>query len=103
MSPVPGWTNPIVVPAGQWQHGIDPSTLRPARTDLVRSRLEFQRRLLRAGIARATPILVTTEGVIFDGHHAVRVATEEHRSVDVLVTPGSVAARGTSILSLPVR
>src|SRR4051794_15980253 len=100
MEPPPGWSNPISVGPGQTQQGVDPMLLRPSRPDLVRARLEAQRSLLLGGHVRATPILVTIEGVIVDGHHAVRAAAEERRLVDVAVTPLPVAASAPTILDL---
>ena len=103
MDPATGWQNPVTAPPGQFQPGVDPARLRPARGDLIRSRLEFQRVLIRAGRPRLTPILVSREGVIIDGHHAVRAASEEGRLVEVLVSPLTVPARAGSILDLTVR
>lgn len=65
--------------------------------------LDFQRALLRAGTKRWTPIQVTRDGVIWDGHHAARAAAEEGRLVDVLVVDLAVNAVGDLILDLPVR
>jgi hypothetical protein len=70
--------------------------------DLVGSRLELQRQLLLAGQPRRTPIKVAAEGVIWDGHHAVRVAAEEGRPIDVLVVAGLQPPSGLTILQLPV-
>jgi len=58
--------------------------------------------LIKRGQARFTPIHVSREGVIIDGHHYVRAA-EERRMVEVLVTSLSVAAIADSILDLPLR
>jgi hypothetical protein len=98
-----GWQNPITARSGQIQRGLDPKTLLPSRPDLVRPRLEFQRGLVRAGRPRLTAIQVTLDGVIWDGHHAVRAAAEEGTLVDVLVVAGTAAPAGPSILQLPVR
>ncbi len=103
MDPPPGWTNPIVAVPGQFQRGIDPTRLRPSRRDLEETRLDAQRALLLANRPRATPILVSTDGVIFDGHHAARVAAEEGRPVDIMVTSMPVIATAATILELPVR
>jgi hypothetical protein len=103
MEPAADWVNPITAKPGDSQHDVDPSRLRPSRQDLVRVRLEAQRALLLANHVRATPILVTIDGVIFDGHHAVRAAAEENRLVNLLVTPLSIAASAASIIDLPVR
>jgi hypothetical protein len=98
-----GWQNPIHVGPGQIQTGVDPNSLLPGRMYLLRTRLEFQRALIKAGKDRYTPIQVTTEGVIFDGNHAVRAAAEENRLVDVLVVPYAHLAKAGSVLDLPVR
>jgi hypothetical protein len=47
--------------------------------------------------------MVTRDGVIWDGHHAVGAAAEEGRTVDVLVIDLTARAKETSILNLPVR
>jgi hypothetical protein len=47
--------------------------------------------------------MVTRDGVIWDGHHAVRAAAEEGRTVEVLVIDLAAKATGSSILNLPVR
>ncbi len=67
------------------------------------TRLAFQRALLLSGGARLTPIKVTPQGVIYDGHHMARAAAEEGRKVDVLVIDQVVPAVASSILALPVR
>src|SRR5437899_1839012 len=103
MSRPPGWQNPITATPGQMQGGIDPRQLLPARRDLIRTRLEFQWALLRSGRQRFTPIQVTPDGVIRDGHHAVRAAAEEGATVDVLVVNDRVSPSGPDILALPVR
>jgi hypothetical protein len=45
---------------------------------------------------------VTTDGVIFDGHHAVRAAAEMGRLIDVKVIAFPQAPTADSILDLPV-
>jgi hypothetical protein len=97
------WGNPITEPPGQIQVGVDPKRLRPSRDDLILSRLNLQRHLLRSRRHRYTPIVVSKDGVIIDGHHAVRAAAEDGRSVDVLVRDFPIVARGESILDLPLR
>lgn|SRR5262245_26369837 len=72
MPPPAGWINPIVVSPGQGQAGVDATRLLPARMDLEQHRLAAQAALLKAGTPRHTPIQVTQNGVIYDGHHAVR-------------------------------
>ncbi|HUG94340.1 MAG TPA: hypothetical protein VML55_26150 [Planctomycetaceae bacterium] len=99
----PDWKNPIHVRPGATQTHVDPALLLPSRPDLWRTRLEAQRQLLLAGIRRITPILVTSDGIIYDGHHAVRAAAEESRTVDVQVTDATAASVGLTILELPVR
>lgn len=103
MAVPPGWKNPIHAPPGAIQTGVDPLALLPGRRDLVRVRLEFQRRLLRARIPRLSPIRVTVDGVIFDGHHAVRAAAEQGGVVDVQVVAVMQQPVADSILALPVR
>jgi hypothetical protein len=98
MTPPQGWRNPINVAPGGGQAGIDPSLLLPSRHDLIRQRLEFQRSLTKAGQSRFTPILVTPDGVIFDGHHAIRAALEEGKTVDVQVVDMSIKPVASSIL-----
>jgi hypothetical protein len=92
-----------VVTVGQVQIGVDPQLLLPSRTDLILLRLEAQRHLLQAGQRRYTMIQVTTEGVIWDGHHGVRAAAEESVFVDVRVVDPHVTASGLLIMQLPVR
>ena len=81
--------------------GIDPLSLTAGRANLVRSRLQRQRRLDDAGIARWTPIEVTRKGVVYDGNHAVRVAAERGRNVVAVVTDKEGDSCG-SIMNLPV-
>jgi hypothetical protein len=101
-SPV-DWQNPITEPPDQVQYGVDPSRLRPSRDDLIRGRLNLQCQLLRSRRKRFTPIVVSKDGVIIDGHHAIRAAAEKGQTVDVLVRDFPVAGRGDSILDLPIR
>ena len=103
MSPPDDWQNPINAVPGQTQQDVDPARLRPGRTDLVRSRLEYQHKLIKSGRVRFTPIQVSREGVIIDGHHYVRAAAEERRMIEVLVTSLSAVALADSILDLPLR
>lgn len=100
--PPPGWTNPITVGAGQTQGSVDAVALLPSRSDLFRARLDLQRQLLQNGIRRHTPIQVTTDGVIFDEHHAVRAAAEQGRTIDVLVIQFPQPPSADSILDLAV-
>lgn len=103
MGPPPGWQNPISVAPGKMQYGVDPLLLLPSRPDLTQGSLDLQRSLLLAGLPRRTPIQVTRDGVIWDGHHAVRLAAEDGRKVDVKVVPLKELPSAPSILALPVR
>lgn len=98
-----GWTNPITGQPGDFQSGVDPVRLRPSRPDLVSWRVELQRQLLRAGSPRHTPLKVTIDGVIVDGHHAVRAAAEEGATVEVLISGFPTKGRPGTILDLPLR
>jgi hypothetical protein len=99
----PNWQNPITAAPGQDQRGVAPARLLPSRGDLVRLRLESQRRLLLSGTARFTPVRVTPDGVIFDGHHMVRAAAEEGKLIDVRVVAIPQPPTGDLIQDLPVR
>lgn len=103
MSFPPNWRSPITARPGQIQVGVDACSLLPSRTDLEQTRLDVQAALRVAGTARFTPILVTSEGVIWDGHHAVRVAAENGETVDVRVVSMLESPSGLTILQLPVR
>jgi hypothetical protein len=103
MSLPAGWRNPILVPAGQIQKAVDACLLLPSRSELIQLRLDFQRGLRQSGCPRLTSIQVTTQGIIWDGHHAVRVAAECGEAVDVVVIAPLVPASGSTILQLPVR
>jgi hypothetical protein len=96
------WLNPISGMPGQIQISVDPKMLRPSRRDLMVGRLKVQRQLLLSGQARFTPIVASREGVIIDGHHAVRAAAEEGRNIDVMISALDVPAQGDSILDLPL-
>jgi hypothetical protein len=99
----PSWQSPITARPGQAQVGVAARSLLPSRDDLEQGRLALQSAFRQAGTPRSTPILVTTEGVIWDGHHAVRVAAENGETVDVRVVPLLVPPSGMTILQLPVR
>jgi hypothetical protein len=103
MNPPGGGNNPITAQPGQVQLGVDPMLLLPSRAELLQVRLAFQRGLIQTGRPRATPIQVTREGVIWDGHHAVRAAAELGVLVDVRVIAQTVPPSGPTILQLPVR
>src|SRR5437879_685572 len=97
-----GWQNPIAVPAGASQKNIDPKSLLPSRSDLRRNRLELQIQLLDGGVRRFTPIQVNLDGIIWDGHHAVRAAAEKGILIHVVVVAQPLAPSGYWILDLPV-
>ena len=99
----PAWQSPITALPGQVQVGVDARSLLPSRTDLEQARLQVQAALRRTATRRSTPILVTIEGVIWDGHHAVRLAAENGETVDVRVVALSESPSGLTILQLPVR
>ena len=98
----PSWHNPISVAPGQTQVAVDPRMLRLSRPDLDQSRIDLQLALRGSGQARHTPILVTADGVVVDGHHAVRAATEDGLLVDVRVVGWPETPSAHSILDLPV-
>ena len=81
---------------GPW-HAITESP-RPCQ-----SATRFSGLLLRSAQKRFTPIQVTLQGVIFDGHHAVRAAAEEGSLVEVFVVDQKVLPSAPSIFSLSVR
>ena len=83
--------------------GVDACSLLPSRIDLEQARLDIQAALRQTGTPRSTPILVTIEGVIWDGHHAVRLAAENGETVDVRVVALLASPSGLTILQLPVR
>src|SRR3954452_22438493 len=93
----PAWQSTITAQPAQVQVGVDARSLLPSRTDLERARLGVQAALRRAGTPRSTPILVTTQGVIWDGHHAVRLAAENGETVDVRVVALSESPSGSKI------
>jgi hypothetical protein len=45
---------------------------------------------------------VTFDGVIYDGHHAVRAAAEQGALVDVVVVHDQIPATAASIMDLQV-
>jgi hypothetical protein len=97
------WQNPITAKVGDIQRDVDPVALRPSRRDLLSVRLAGQVQLLQNNQPRWTPITVTPEAVIFDGHHAIRAAAEGGLLVEVTIIDAEVAPVGLSILELPVR
>ena len=96
-------SNPIDAKPGQMQLGVDPGALRAGSQRMLDpTRLAAQKELLRAGTARHTPIMVTQEGVVADGHHTVRAAIEMGRTVDVQVVDLELPAGG-AVADLPLR
>src|SRR5579863_7575947 len=91
------WQSPITAPPGQIQSNVNPLQLLPSRADLAHSRLDIQQGLLHTGIERAAPIEVTPDGVIWDGHHAVRVAAEKGMLVKVKVVSVRINPTAASI------
>jgi hypothetical protein len=59
--------------------------------------------LVVAGQLRFSPIQVTPDGVIWDGHHGARVAAEIGLSIEVNVVNVAVQPVGLLLLDLPVR
>jgi hypothetical protein len=101
--PIPtNWQNPITASPGQLQPGVDPLSLLPSRPDLSQVRLDIQQELVDAGSERHTPIQVTVGGVIWDGHHAIRIAAEQRREVTVKVVNQKMKPTAASIMDLPV-
>jgi hypothetical protein len=96
------WQSPITVTPGQFQSKVDPLLLLPSRSGLSQVRLDIQQALLDAGTKRSTPIEVTPDGVIWDGHHAVRIAAGKGLLVTVKVVNAKVNPTATSIMLLPV-
>jgi hypothetical protein len=96
----PNWRNPITASPGQLQSGVDPLHLLPSRLDLEQTRLDAQRALQDAGIERWTPVEVTPDGVIWDGHHGVRVAAENGKQLTVKVVAIQLKPTAASIIDL---
>src|SRR5258708_18183829 len=102
MTPPEGWQNPINVDPGEVQADVDPTQLLPSRPSLIQQRLDCQRALAKSGRDRLTPILVNKDGVIFDGHHAIRVAAEEGNLIRARVVDFPLQPTARSILELPI-
>lgn len=86
------------------QSNVDPNTLRAgSQRTLDPGRLGTQRSLIQRGVQRHTPIQVTRDGVIFDGHHGVRAAIEANRPVTVEVIDSVTIAPGPPVSQLPMR
>lgn len=98
----PNWQNPVTASPGQSQQNVNPLHLLPSRADLSQTRLDMQRALQDAGIERATPIEVTPDGVIWDGHHAVRIAAENGMLITVKVVAVRLNPTAASIMDLRV-
>jgi hypothetical protein len=93
----------ITVAPGSVQRGVDLRKLHAgAQRALDPLRLSAQMELIRRGVERRTPILVTPMGAIVDGHHAARAAAVLGRTVDVTVVALEIAT-GEPVLDLPVR
>jgi hypothetical protein len=99
----PGWLNPIVAAPGGLQSGVRAADLLPSRHDLNRARLDAQLALLASNQPRWTPIQVTADGVLWDGHHGARAAAENGANVDVQVVNAVIKPVGLLLLDLPVR
>lgn len=84
------------------QVNVDPLSLLPSRVDLSQIRLDIQQGLLDSGTQRATPIRGTPDAVLWDGHHAVRLAAEQGANVNVQVVKFQQTPTAGSILDLPV-
>ncbi len=97
-----GWQNPITAQVGHLQARVDPLMLLPSRLDLSQVRLDIQQGLLDSGTQRSTPIRVTPDGVIWDGHHAVGFAAQQGTKITVQVVKFNLTPTAASILDLPV-
>lgn len=93
--------NANLVQDGDTVPHIDPNSLVAGRPNLIKSRLDAQRHLLRQQIARWTPIFVTKSGVIYDGNHAARAAAEAGEGIEIQVIDASAKGFG-NVLSLPI-
>ncbi|HEX3627411.1 MAG TPA: RHS repeat-associated core domain-containing protein [Verrucomicrobiae bacterium] len=91
--------NPITAAPGQTQT-VDPNGLVAGqRATLSQGRLAAQAQLQQQNIPRnGGPPLVYENGVIYDGHHAVRAAADSGAKITVKVMQG----QGTSITGKPV-
>ncbi|MGO8680132.1 MAG: hypothetical protein ACLQUR_05580 [Limisphaerales bacterium] len=96
--------NPITAKPGELQT-VDPNNLTAGqRATLVRGRLDAQTQLQQNGTPRnGGPPTVYENGVINDGHHAVRAAADSGQPVTVKVMPGQGATvTGKPVTQLPV-
>jgi hypothetical protein len=101
--PAVGPANPITASPGFPQRGVDPTALRAGnQTSLEASRIANQKALILSGTPRFDPIVVTRDGVVIDGAHAVRAAAELGQTVDVVVSPVNMTP-GPPIIDLPIR
>ena len=96
------WQNPITASPGDMQPDVNPLHLLPSRSDLSQTRLDMQRALSDADIERWTPIQVSVDGVIWDGHHAVRVAAEKGDMIRVKVVAVKLNPVAASVMDLSV-
>lgn len=98
----PVLSNPITAPAGTIQRGVNPAALRAgAQMRLQASRLAVQKGLIQSGTKRYDPIVVTRQGVIYDGTHGARAAVDLGALVDVVVVDLNIEA-GPPVADLPV-
>ena len=93
--------NPITVKPGQMQE-CDPNMLRAGQQQVLRQgNLNDQLEFIKKGVDRYTPIEVTVDGVIVNGHHGVRAAAQLGRTVHVKVVGGNLKP-GPPVTQLPV-
>jgi len=93
--------DPSSATAGAVLRGMDPASLQAGRSRLERWRLEIQFRLQQQGIPRYTMITVSTDGIVYDGNHAVRVAIDRGEAVDIVITSEPSVGYG-SIMDVPI-
>jgi len=101
---VPALENPITAKVGEIQ-AIDPASVQAGQqTALSSQRIATQKDLIRSGTPRAGgPPQVNTLGIIEDGHHNLRAASELGENVDVrIVEPVIKNSRtGKPVTELP--
>jgi hypothetical protein len=93
--------DPSLAIPGAVLRGIDPASLQAGRNRLERWRLELQFRLQQQGVPRHTMITVSTDGIVYDGNHAVRVAIDRGAAVDIVITDQPTIGYG-SIMDVPI-
>ena len=95
--------NPITAQAGTVQRGVNPAALRAGdQMRLQSSRLVIQKQLIQSGTKRYDPIIVSRQGVIYQGTHGARAAADLGTSVDVIVVDLNIQA-GPPVTELPVQ